>query len=219
MTRHLTFAIVGLTFVFLAQPIQAKSIESYIGLYGGTSLAQPLREVTGNGPLSSVKLTDLDLSRTGIAGVKMGFFLPGKDRWWGVETEVFYTSPHIKQQDITFTAPGFSGITTNFAGARVRIATWAVNWILRYPGTHFQPYIGAGPGIFWGRMSGSELGSGSDTSLGLNALAGARLLLSRHVALFGEYKYNRVGFDFGGTATIHALYQAHHGVVGLSFHF
>jgi hypothetical protein len=112
MTRHLTVVNVGLAFISGVQPIEAKPIESYVGVYGGTSLVQPLREVAGTGPLSTVKLSDLDLSRSGIAGVKMGFFLPGKDRWWGLETEAFYTSPHIKQQDITFTAPGFSGVTT-----------------------------------------------------------------------------------------------------------
>ncbi len=139
--------------------------------------------------------------------------------WLGIETELFYTNPHIKQQDVDVVTLGQSSGSENFAGAHVRIATWALNWIIRYPGERFQPYAGGGPGIFWGRLSGINFGTGSDTSLGLNALAGTRVFLTKSVALFGEYKYNRVSFDFGGTAELHMLYQVHHFVGGLSLHF
>ncbi len=44
-------------------------------------------------------------------------------------------APHIKQEDIVFTPGG----PRNFAGARVRIATGAVNWIVRYHGQRLQP--------------------------------------------------------------------------------
>jgi opacity protein-like surface antigen len=192
--------------------------QTYVALYGGLTPTQSFRQVRGVEPLSAVKLTDLKLERSAIYGAKLGFFLPGQDRWSGVEMEVFYTNPHIKQQDITFTGAG-PPTTTNFAGGHVRIATWAVNWILRYPGEYFQPYVGLGPGIFWGRMSGLDLGTGSDTSLGLNALAGARIFLGQRLALFGEYKYNHVSFDFGGTAAIHVTYQPQYFVGGFSLHF
>ena len=194
---------------------------TYVALYGGLTIPKSFQE----NRVLSVNLTNLELARSPIYGVKLGMFLPGQDRWMGVETEFFYTNPHIKQQDITFTGPigcpggGPPPCTVNFAGAHVRVATWAVNWILRYPGERFQPYIGAGPGIFWGRMSGVDLGTGSDTSLGLNALAGIRLFLTKSFAVFGEYKYNRVTFDFGGTADLHILYQAQHFVAGFSLLF
>jgi len=70
-------------------------------------------------------------------------------------------------------------------------------------------------------MAGADvdLGTGSDTSLGLNALAGIRFFLTKNMALFGEYKYNRTSFDFGGTASLHVLYQAQHFAGGLSLHF
>jgi opacity protein-like surface antigen len=193
----------------------------YVALYGGLTIPQSLQDAHGTGPLSSVELTNLDLVRSAIYGGKLGIRFPGRDRWAGLETEFFYTNPHVKQQDIGFTGGGVPPFTVNFAGAHVRIATWAVNWIVRYPGERFQPYVGVGPGIFWGRMSGSEaeLGTGSDTSLGLNALGGVRLLLTQRLAVFGEYKYNRVTFDFGGSAALHVLYQPHHFVGGLSLLF
>jgi len=144
-----------------------------------------------------------------------------------METEFFYTNPHVKQQDVTTTFPaGPFSSTDPFPGARMRVATWAVNAIVRFSGERFQPYIGVGPGVFWGRISGNDVnaagnnfGTGSDTSLGLNALAGARFFVTKRLALFGEYKYNRATFDFGGSAQLHFLYQAQHFVGGLSLHF
>ena len=213
--------ILALFILPIEEPFAADRAEPYVALYGGVTLPQSFQDVRGTGTLSGIQLTDLDLANSAIVGAKLGFFLPGRDRWSGIETEFFYTNPHIKQQDIGFTGSGVPPTTFNFAGAHVRVATWAVNWILRYPGERFQPYVGFGPGMFWGRMSGvdGELGTGSDSSLGLNALAGARFFFTKRLALFGEYKYNRASFDFGGTAAIHVLYQSNNIVGGLSFHF
>jgi opacity protein-like surface antigen len=222
-TNRLAYWAVILGFFISSLMGQADAADlsrGYVALYGGLTIPESLQHAHGTGPLSSVKLTNLDLVSSPIYGAKLGIRFPGRDRWAGLETEFFYTNPHIKQQNITFSG-ALPTTTTNFAGAHVRVATWAVNWIVRYPGESFQPYIGVGPGIFWGRMSGpaAELGTGSDSSLGLNALAGTRLLLTQRLALFGEYKYNRVAFDFGGTAALHTLYQAHHFVGGLSLLF
>jgi len=218
--------ILALFLPSVGQAAETSDSETYVALYGGLTIPKSFQE----NRVSSVNLTNLELARSPIYGAKLGMFLPGQDRWMGVETEFFYTNPHIKQQNISFSGTGVGcpgGLPPpckdNFAGAHVRVATWAVNWILRYPGERFQPYIGAGPGIFWGRMSGVDLGTGSDTSLGLNALAGIRLFLTKSFAVFGEYKYNRVTFDFGGTgataAGLHTLYQPQQYVAGFSLLF
>ena len=205
----------------VGQAAEGNDSQGYVALYGGLTIPQSLKETKALNVSPEVKLSDLSLARSAIAGAKFGMFLPGQDRWMGVEAEFFYTNPHIKQQDIAFTVGGVPAGTLNFAGAHVQVATAAVNWILRYPGERFQPYIGGGPGLFWGKMSGpvGELGTGSDTSLGLNALAGARFFVTKRFALFGEYKYNRASFDFGGTAQLHVLYQAQHFVAGFSLLF
>ncbi len=190
----------------------------YVTLYGGVTYPQAFGDAqTVSNPAAT--FADFDLERSTIYGGKVGAFLEDPTSWLGIEAEFFYTNPHIRQQDVEVFVNGVSAGPANFAGAHVRVATGAVNWIARYPGQRLQPYIGAGPGIFWGRMSGEELGTGSDTSLGLNAQAGIRIFLTEHLALFGEYKYNRVTFDFGGTADLHVLYQVHHVVGGVSLHF
>ncbi len=207
----------------MGQATAADLPEPYVAFYGGVTVPEALQDTRGIGTTSAAKLTDLDLTRSGIYGIKLGLVQPDPLDWLAIETEFFYSNPHVKQQDITFTAPGVLTRTENFAGAHIRVAAWAVNWIVRYPGERFQPYAGGGPGIYWGRISGNEsdpaFGTASDTSLGLNALAGTRFLLTKKIGLFAEYKYNRATFDFGGNVSLHVLYQAHHFVGGLSLHF
>src|SRR5205807_3353314 len=192
--------------------------DRYIGLYGGLTIPGQLEHVRGIQGSSGITLSDLDLARSAILGAKLGLFR-SPQRWGGVETEFFYTNPHMKQQNIGFTVGGVPAGPFNFAGAHVRMATWALNWIVRYPGERFQPYAGVGLGIFWARISGQDIGTAADGSLGLNALAGVRFFLTDRVAFFGEYKYNRAAFDFGSDVTLHVLYQAHHFVGGLSLQF
>ena len=207
--------IVGL---FLASLMgEAAAADRYIGLYGGLTIPERLQDVRGIDSSSGVDLTDLKLARSAILGAKLGFFRSPKS-WLGFETEFFYTNPHMKQQDITLTG-AFPTTTTNFVGAHVRMATWALNLIGRYPGERFQPYAGVGLGIFWARISGQDIGTSADTSPGLNLLAGMRFALTERLALFGEYKYNQAAFHFGRDVTLYTLYQAHHFVGGLSLKF
>jgi Opacity protein and related surface antigens len=197
----------------VAQPTTKSTTERYVAVFGGASLSQSFTNVHGVGEDSSIKFSNLDLKGTGIGGLKLGFS-PSTAKWMAIETELFYASPHIKQQNIT--ATGTTSSTDAFPGVHIRMATWAFNWILRYPGEWVQPYVGAGLGIFWGRISDSP--SSSDTSPGLNALAGLRVKMGEHLVLFSEYKYNRASFDFSN-ADFHVLYQAHYVVGGLGWSF
>ena len=40
-----------------------------------------------------------------MGGIKLGHFF-SRARWFGLETEVFYTTPHIKDQNVTISASG-----------------------------------------------------------------------------------------------------------------
>ncbi len=219
--KHFTsFGVfLGLYILSMGQATAADLPEPYVAFYGGVTFPQPFQDAKGIGTATGVKLSNLDLARSAVYGAKIGMFQPDPLSWLGIETELFYTNPHIKQQDIDIVTVCQSSGPAPFAGSHVRVATWALNWIIRYPGERFQPYAGGGPGIFWGRLSGINFGTASDTSLGLNALAGIRIFLTKQLAVFGEYKYNRTSFDFGGTASLHVLYQAQHFAGGLSLHF
>ena len=92
-----------------------------------------------------------------------------------------------------------------------------------------QPYVGAGIGVFFAHTNGFGGGnSSSDNAVpGFNGLAGVRYFLTEHVALFGEYKYNRATFNFdnvgaagpGAAGGLRGDYSVHNIVGGLSFHF
>jgi hypothetical protein len=76
--------------------------------------------------------------------------------------ELFHTTPHIKQQEVRitiqpgttfngFSIPGSGTATGTLSGDHFRVITWApMNLMFRYHRTRLQPYIGVGPGVFFG---------------------------------------------------------------------
>ena len=97
-----------------------------------------------------------------------------------------------------------------------------MNIVLRYQAGLFEPYVAAGPGVFFSRLSAEGL-SNSNTVVGLNTQVGLRLRLGQTIALFGEWKYNRATFDhenLAGTGlNFEADYSANSLVLGLGIHF
>lgn len=204
--------------------------EFYVAGQGGISLPGSFSNVEGIGTRfggTGFKSSDLDLATSPLYGAKVGYFFSGLN-WLGVEGEYFYTNPHIKQQPFSITTP--SGQVFNRVGdkpgAHTRMSTAALNIIVRYPGKRFQPYVGVGPAMYWARIAGSEIQtinnqplSASDSSLGLNVLIGARYFLTKHIAFFGEYKYNRASFEFSSNAQFKTDYSANNLAVGIAVHF
>jgi len=223
-----TFSIILVGFVILTSAT-AQS-EFYVAGQGGISFPGSFSNVEGLGPNfggAGFKFTDIDLANSVLLGAKVGFFFP-RLNWLGIEGEYFHTNPHTKQQQApTLTTP--NGQTIQLLpkpGAHVSMSTGAINVIARYPGKRFQPYVGVGLGMYGASLSSNQVQSvnnqplsASDFSFGLNALAGVRYFLTKHVALFGEYKYNRASFQFEGNAQFKADYSASNIVGGISFHF
>ncbi|MBX3329329.1 MAG: outer membrane beta-barrel protein [Nitrospira sp.] len=213
--------------------------EAYIGAQIGTS-------VTGNS-LTDVELTDFspngtmsdrELSRSILVGGKIGYYFP-QARWFGLETEVFYTTPNIKQQNTQITVqPGailegfgpVGGGTVEgvLSGDHFRVITWVpVNVMFRYHKMRLQPYAGVGMGLFFARVhttvAGFE-GTQSSTRIGLNAKAGLEYHVTRYLSAFGEWKYNRASFSFDSNSSSGAFgfdadYNVHFVAMGLNLHF
>ncbi len=75
-----------------------------------------------------------------------------------------------------------------------------------------QLYAGAGPGIFFAETS-NQFGRSTDNGrIGLNALAGAKYLMTRNLAVFAGYKFNYAQFVFsqmqGTSAGLNGEYKA-----------
>ena len=192
-----------------SRPAQA---EVYVAGQIGYTSPNDLSNVQGVGPISGLGLSDLKLHDSIVYGGKVGFYLPAV-KWLGVETELFNTTPHVKQQPLTAL-----GVTVPAPGFNLQVVTWAINAIVRYPGEQFQPYAGIGLGVFFAEAK-FQGQSDNDVAPGLNALAGLRYFATDHIAIFAEYKYNRAAFEFPSAIGIKGDYSANHFVGGVSYHF
>ena len=97
------------------------------------------------------------------------------------------------------------------------VTTVAFNVVARYRGERLQPYVGVGPGLYFARLKSGELGESQSASLGLNTQLGLRYMLTEHVGMFAEWKYNLARFSFDTLPN--ATYQVHFLAFGISYHF
>ena len=202
--------LVGLCCLMLSG--RSAQAEMYVAGQIGYTSPNDLSSVQGVGSISGLHFSDLKLQDSIVYGAKAGYYLPSMN-WLGVETELFNTSPHVKQQPITVL-----GVTAPAPGFDLNVFTWAINAMVRYPGNQFQPYAGVGLGLFFAEAK-FQGQSDKDVAPGLNALAGLRYFATDRIALFAEYKYNRAAFDFPDAIGIKADYSANHFLGGVSFHF
>ena len=119
--------------------------------------------------------------------------LPKALNWLGVEFEGFYNQPDIKAQTITATGGGTSMSAPGDA-TKLRVASFAVNVLARYPGTTFQPYIGIGGGANVAAVNETTNTYVSDVAIApaLNALAGLRIFVDRKDSLLRRVQIQHV---------------------------
>jgi opacity protein-like surface antigen len=166
---------------------------------------------------------DLALQNSLMYGAKAGYYfdsLKFQNFNLGVETEVFNSTPHVKQQDITL-GGGIGSIGS--AGFTNRVLMWApLAVVVRYQAGAFEPYAGVGLGVFFSRLSdGTD--SSSSTDVGLNTQLGLRYRVNPNLSLFGEWKYNYANIDhnnIGGTGVdLSYNYNANIFAAGVGYHF
>ena len=230
-TTRLTRRFVVTSLLTLLAPIvlfapQAYA-ETYVGGQFGVTFPQSLSNVhitqDGLGGLSS---SDLSLHSSLMGGIKLGHYFT-KARWLGIETELFYTTPHIKDQSFVVSGPGGSASLGPASGEYNRVITWApMNLVLRYDKTRLQPYVAVGPGVFFAKRTDSNGGTESGTAVGLNSQVGLRYYITRNWTVFGEGKYNlaRIGYtskdsDPNAALGFRATYSAFILDFGVSYHF
>lgn len=172
--------------------------ESYVAAEVGYAFPQSLMngKVTQD-QIGGLDISDQPLKNSPLFGVKLGHYF-SRARWIGIETEVTYSNPHVKQGSLTFSGPGGQATSPELAGLTQRMITWApLTLLVRYPGQRIQPYLGVGPAVFFARLQGPTAPPGqSGTAIGLNAEGGVRYLITRHWTLFGEGKYNRARIGY-----------------------
>lgn len=179
-----------------------------------------LQHVRGTGANHGLSFGSLDLANAGLFGGKLGYFFEDKGwEWMGVEVEGFVSHPRVAHQTLSG-APSQSAIAGT--GEQVRIVTTALNVLARYPGGRLQPYAGIGLAAVSATVSGASLAV-SDSSPGLNLLAGVKLLVTERGAVFCEGRYTYASFQFEDAglvgAGIKGVYQAPGFVAGVAWHF
>lgn len=191
--------------------------EWYLAGTAGVNFADRINTIGGTGPQAGLPgpFVDRDLQNSITYGAKVGYF-PGHS-WFGIEGEVLHTTPHIKSLPRTPTLDEVPGV-------HLRLTTIGANFIARYPGRTFQPYVGAGIGMAIARIGDTAtVQSDTDVTAAWNLLVGLRAFLTSHVAVFTEYKYQGVSlqFDqaFGPDGGFAGNYRAQHILGGLSYHF
>jgi opacity protein-like surface antigen len=199
--------------------------EGYIAGQIGALLRSNLTNVEESGGglvVSPHHLGDVKLATSPLLGVKAGYFIPGSLQWLGGEAEYYKTSPDRIAQTVPDKTSGGGRV---FDAMHIEMNTLAFNLIARYPGERLQPYLGAGLGLFWAKAAPGGLappGEVSSFSTGLNILGGLRFFVTKSLAVFGEYKYNRATLDFPqgtGSSGFKGDYHPQHVVLGIGYHF
>ena len=145
------FLCLGLSSLAWAEgsPKTANKTTGYASLFGGYAWPGQI----GVNPLTGQSDRDVDSGL--IFGLKVGFTPAPARTWVGWELEA-YRSSHTVQ-----------ALAAGYARSTLDVTTVAFNFILRYPGTWAQPYVGVGPSI---NRAASYAFGGSDTSIGGESL-------------------------------------------------
>jgi len=202
----------------LTLPVQA---EMYVAGQVGANIPQDASNVEYSAFGITLGGNDLALQNSLMYGAKAGYYfdsLKFQNFNLGLETEVFNSTPHIKQQDFTV-----GGVNIGSAGFTNRVLTWApVIVVVRYQAGAFEPYAGVGLGVFFSRISdGTD--SSSSTDVGLNTQLGLRYRVNPNLSLFGEWKYNYANIthdNIGGSGLdLSYNYNANIFAAGVGYHF
>ena len=223
----LVIVFLGVGLWILGVPFAATSAaESYVAGQIGATFPQNMDSVQTTGTNGSNALTGVQLKNSIMYGGKAGYYFNSLSLdWLGVEADVMHTTPHMKQHGYTINGPG--GPTSVSQGMLLGVTTLGFKLMLRTPRRDmdrwFEPYVGAGPAIFFANLNGPN-GSSSDTAIGFNLALGSRFYVSKSLAFFTELKMNSSAtFSFNNAISngtgIRGDYAAYFFATGLSYHF
>lgn len=235
--------LISIFMVTACLDLLAAHAETYIGGMLGVAIPLP-GTVTGEenlnyphppgpGQLFRGASTQIGMKESLAYGVKFGHYFE-RWAWLGVEAEVLTSTPHVMAGTIAIDTKSSSVGTFREAqsGVHLRMTTGAVSLLVRYPGLRWQPYVGLGPAVFWGRARGTGLScdhrclgpevASTSVTPGWTAQAGVRYLVTPQLGVFAEWKYQSTTAQFDQVRSLSHLdlsYDAHLLVAGLSYHF
>jgi len=240
----------------LAWPL-AVSAEPYLAGFVGAAFTQN-KDLETSLELNGTSFVDgdarnLKFETSLLFGGKVGYFFEGRELWsnFGLEAEGFHFEPNVRQQTARFVgtlggAPADRQIRVQHAD--IEITGAALNLLYRwplavreeFPHGRLQPYVGVGLAVLIAELSTTTTPFDVNTSISdtnvqpaLQLLAGVRTFVTRHIAVFAEYKFlqsRTFTFDFKVPGTIgggpfteiardRSDVTAHHLSAGIGFHW
>ena len=222
---------------FLTAPAFA---EWYADLYGGiayTARSDATLVLRAPGATNHT-FDNIKWDRSSLIGGRAGYWFE-KVPWFGVGVDVFRFYPDIPTQTVPGTIQGvrqpvtlqkidYSVTAIAFDVVRLRLPLLESQ---EFPTGRLQPYMTVGPALFLTRAKNVLNGeldtqTATDTSPGVKAGTGASWQLSRHIAVFGEYRFThfRAGPVFNSTISslrvpLESDLNTHHLLAGLSWRF
>lgn len=194
--------------------VRVRPIDFYVSGFGGYS--SPLEsDLTFRG---TTIWSHYQLERSPSFGGKVGMWFTAPRRTLGIDigAEIDVTNFHPD-------TPGTLELNATYFGIHV-LARVPMGVTQELPNGRWFPYIGVGGGGQRLAFEAPGTTEGRHTAPAFQGLWGAKVFLSKHIAVFGEGKYTRAShtmeFQYGSVIvpfdlTVHAL----HGVGGLSIHF
>jgi opacity protein-like surface antigen len=210
------FVLVSLSLNLMSSPAEA---EMYVAGQVGLNIPQSLSNVENTRGGVTTDENDQSLKSSVLYGAKLGYYFESL-KWLGVETEIFKTTPYLKQQHVT-TLGGINFLRA--PGAHLSVMTWApANIVVRHQMGAFEPYAGIGLAFNVSNLSVGE-GRSSGGGPGLNTQLGLRYRITTKLAIFGEWKFNHANLEYtdfifkGRDLSVN--YNAHNVVFGVGYHF
>ncbi len=198
--------------------------EWYVSGYAGVSIPTD-QDVDGNANAGGIVLLngtfkDVDPNTSVVFGGKVGHFLESLP-FLGLEVEGYHFSPDADSQTVQASGTILPGIfpipvagQVTLGNVDVGVTSIGLNAVFRlqlgesdaYPKGRFQPYAGAGLGIFFANLETTVVtakNDDTDTAVGPQVLAGLKFFITEHLSLFGEYKFiHAPNFEFELSETV-----------------
>ncbi|MBN1474696.1 MAG: porin family protein [Syntrophaceae bacterium] len=220
-----------LSFSVLAQA-QSNTKGIYVGLVGGYVIPTMDGNLVAGGTPVAYDY-DLDLKNGYLVGAKVGWLTPFSNRALAVEFEYNHIENKMDSWD-NFIMTGLDAETDG----KVKIDSFMFNLLARYPTGRFHPYIGAGAGCAFVKISDMDhtyMGSfvalitgGSDTVFAYQVMAGLDFDITQNIIIGMSYKYfvlDKISFDnnviglWDGPGRPELDYKAHNIMLSLSYMF
>ena len=154
---------------------------SYVALFGGMNFSTGFRDNDLTFMGLQGKGSNLSSDPGFVTGLKVGTYFGNSP--FGLEAEGYYSQISVPTQTGTISGAG-GALPVVWNGGTGHVWTTAGNFLLRYPGTTIQPYVGVGGAYvyYWDSFR-------SAAAPGLSLLGGVRAKITDDISLFGEFKY------------------------------